>query len=291
MSHITYITSQPSRATIPEYQPFSDTKNLARNVTLCLRHREGFRVTSGLIFWYVTLKAMWYMYNIISLIRRRKYPFLCDIWMVIVLHLTKFQSPSPKDALCQVWLKLAVLEKKNFTKFCQHILLFRSYLLLGKGCGPPFEQIWIHITKGCFVLSLDEIGPLALEKNISKFRQCILSYFTIISPLKRAVPFIWINLYPHYPRMYFCYFVIISPWKRTWPFFWTYLNSHHLRMLYTKFGWIGLSGSGEKVFKFKLSTFFLLFPNYLPFGKGVAVHLKKSLSPRDTLGQVWLKLA
>ena len=29
-----------------------------------LRHRVTFRVTSGLIFWYVTLEAMWYMYNI-----------------------------------------------------------------------------------------------------------------------------------------------------------------------------------------------------------------------------------
>ena len=183
MSHNIY--HMPSRATIPEYQPFSDTKNLARNVTLCLRHREGFRVTSGLIFWYVTLKAMWYMYNIISLIRRRKYPFLCDIWMVIVLHLTKFQSPSPKDALCQVWLKLAVLEKKKFMKFCQHILLFRSYLLLGKRRGLPFEQIWIHITKGCFVLSLDEIGPLALEKKILKFCQCIFAILKL-SPLRKG---------------------------------------------------------------------------------------------------------
>ena len=26
--------------------------------------RQGFRVTLGLIFWYVTLEAMWYMYNI-----------------------------------------------------------------------------------------------------------------------------------------------------------------------------------------------------------------------------------
>ena len=31
----------------------------------------------------------------------------------VALHLNQFQSPSPKDALCQVWLKLVkvVLEK------------------------------------------------------------------------------------------------------------------------------------------------------------------------------------
>ena len=65
-----------SRATIPEYQPLGDMKALARCVTRCRRHespgalchpmpkasgditRQGFRVTLGLIFWYVTLEAM-----------------------------------------------------------------------------------------------------------------------------------------------------------------------------------------------------------------------------------------
>ena len=40
-------------------------------------------------------------------------------------------------------------------------------------------------------------------------------------------------------------------------------------------------------------TLFLLFPNYLPFGTGVALHLNKlePPSPRDTLCQGWLNLA
>ena len=33
--------------------------------------------------------------------------FLCENLMVIVLHLTKLKFPSPKHALCQVWLKSA----------------------------------------------------------------------------------------------------------------------------------------------------------------------------------------
>ena len=43
----------------------------------------------------------------------------------------------------------------------------------------------------------------------------------------------------------------------------------------------------------KVVNLFLLFPNYLPFGKGMALHLNKfeSPSPRDTFCQVWLKLA
>ena len=47
-----------SRATIPEYQP-----SASGDIT-----RQGFRVTLGLIFWYVTLEAMWYMYNAVSAI-------------------------------------------------------------------------------------------------------------------------------------------------------------------------------------------------------------------------------
>ena len=46
--------------------------------------------------------------------------------------------------------------------------------------------------------------------------------------------------------MYFCYFVIISPWKRAWPFIWTNLNPLNPGMLCTKFGWNWPSSSGEE---------------------------------------------
>ena len=46
--------------------------------------------------------------------------------------------------------------------------------------------------------------------------------------------------------MYFHYFVIISPWKRARPFIWTNLNPLHPRMLGAKFGWNWPSGSGEE---------------------------------------------
>ena len=49
--------------------------------------------------------------------------------------------------------------------------------------------------------------------------------------------------------MYFGYFVIISPWKRAGPFIWTNLNPFYPRMHCTKFGWNWPSGSGEEVFK------------------------------------------
>ena len=45
---------------------------------------------------------------------------------------------------------------------------------------------------------------------------------------------------------YFRYFVIISPWKRAGPFIWTNLNPLYPRMLCAKFGWIWPSGSWEE---------------------------------------------
>ena len=46
--------------------------------------------------------------------------------------------------------------------------------------------------------------------------------------------------------MYFRYFVIISPWKRAWPFIWTHLNPVHLRMFCAKFGWNWPRGFAEE---------------------------------------------
>ena len=75
---------------------------------------------------------------------------------------------------------------------------------------PPPRQ-------GCFMPSLVEIGPVVLGKK----------FFLILS-------------------MYFHYFIIISPWKRAWPFIWTNLNPLHPGILCAKFGWNWPSGSGEE---------------------------------------------
>ena len=44
--------------------------------------------------------------------------------------------------------------------------------------------------------------------------------------------------------MYFHYFVI-SPWKRAWPFIWGNLKLHQSKLLCAKFGWNWHSGSGS----------------------------------------------
>ena len=63
-------------------------------------------------------------------------------------------------------------------------------------------------------------------------------------------------------------------------------------MICAKFGWNWPSCYREEDFKISL-VYFLLFCNYLPFEKGVALHLNnlEFPSPKDALCQVWLKFA
>ena len=125
------------------------------------------------------------------------------------LHLNKLESPSPKDALCQVWLKLAQwFWRRRFLNFVNVFSLFHNYLPFGKG-------VVLHLKK--------------LESPSPKVALCQ----------------VWL---------------IMAQW------FWrrSFLNFNNV---------------------------FSLFHNYLPFGKGVVLHFNKieSPSPRDTLCQVWLK--
>ena len=59
----------------------------------------------------------------------------------VALHLNKLESPSPKDALCQVWLKLAQwFWRRRFFNLVNVFSLFRNYLPLEKGGA-------LHLTK------------------------------------------------------------------------------------------------------------------------------------------------
>ena len=91
---------------------------------------------------------------------------LYDNWMV--LNLTKLECPSHKDALSQVWLKLA----QWF--WWRRFLLLPNYLPLEIGRGPSFNSS----SKGEDFKTLSMYFP----------------YFIIIYPWKSGWPFIWINL-------------------------------------------------------------------------------------------------
>ena len=68
---------------------------------------------------------------IITLIKRRKKKLYEKL---LVLHLKKLEYPSPKDALCQVLIKLAqCLWRRGFFNFLNVFSLFQNYLPFEKG--------------------------------------------------------------------------------------------------------------------------------------------------------------
>ena len=68
--------------------------------------------------------------------------FLCENFMVIVLHLFKLESPSSEDALCQVWMLNAQwFRRRRFFNFVNVFSLFCNYLSLERGGALHFNKI------------------------------------------------------------------------------------------------------------------------------------------------------
>ena len=141
---------------------------------------------------------------------------LSPFWKSNGFYLFKGKSPSFKDALCQVWWKLALcFWGRRFSNFVKEFSLFHYHLPFEIGVTPQLKKKnCIPFIQGCFVLCLVEIGQVVLEETIFKFRQRTFANHYYL-PLKKGVPF-----------------------------FWTKLNS---RMLCAKFQWNWQSGSGEDI--------------------------------------------
>ena len=109
--------------------------------------------------------------------------------ITIIYHLNKLESPSPKDALCQVWLKLAQLFWRR--RFFRECIFTISYLsLLGKGQGPSFEQTWIPSTQGCICAKFSWNWPCGSREEDFKISLMYFRYFVFIFPWKRTGPLI-----------------------------------------------------------------------------------------------------
>ena len=193
------------------------------------------------------------------------------------IYLNKPESPSPKDVLGQVWLKLAPsFWRRRFSNFINVFLLAISlYLSLEKGMALHLNKLK-SITQGSFVSSLVEIGYSVLEKKIFKIHQCIFA-ISLLSTLGKGSGLFLIQ---------------------TWIFFTQEWFVQSLLEIYP-------SVPEEKIFKFcQRNVYFLfhyyflcmnvylLFHYYLPLEKDVAIHLKKleSPSPKNALCQVWFIL-
>ena len=143
---------------------------------------------------------------IVTLIRGRINPLsLFEVWMVLVCK-TLSRSPSPKDALCQVWLKIAQwvcrifkLGKCIFTSCYVIISLWKRTLSL----------TWISFTQECFVPILSETGSV---EEIFKFQHCVFAILNYL-PLEKAMAFFFFltNLIPHHPKMFLPSLIDIGP--------------------------------------------------------------------------------
>ena len=58
----------------------------------------------------------------------------------MVAYLNRLESPSPKGALCQVWLKYGSEFLQKIFKFCQCIYGISLLSPLGKKHGPSGEE-------------------------------------------------------------------------------------------------------------------------------------------------------
>ena len=88
--------------------------------------------------------------------------------------------PSPKDTLCQVWLKLAMWFLRRFLKLVNVFSLIRYYLPLVKGMA-----ICVPIYQGCYVSSLVEIGQVIIKKKTLKVGQFIFA-ISLLSTLGKG---------------------------------------------------------------------------------------------------------
>ena len=142
--------------------------------------------------------------------------------------------------------------------------------------------------------SLVETGSAVLKEKIFKLCQCIFRYF-ILSTLVRGVALylnklefplpkdplcrVWLKLAQRFWRreFNFSYLIIISPWKRVQPF--NKFEDLSPKVPCAKFSCNWHGGSGEVDHSLNVVKTFLLFRNYLPLEKGLALHLNKHESP------------
>ena len=73
----------------------------------------------------------------------------------VVLHLNKFESPSPNDAFCQVW--------------CLNSSIYFRYYSLEKSVTVHLNTLESPSHKDAFVPSLFKTYPVVLEKKIFNF--------------------------------------------------------------------------------------------------------------------------
>ena len=167
----------------------------------------------------------------------------------VALHLNKMESPSPKDALCQIWSKLAQwFCRRRFLNFVNVFSLFRNYLPLEKGGAlhliklespSPKDalcQVWSKsaqwFCRRRFLNFVNVFSPFGNYLPLEKSRAIYLNKLESPSP-KNALCQVWLKLDQWFRRRRFLNFVNV----------------------------------------------FSLFHNYLPLEKGRGLSFEKNLNP------------
>ena len=182
------------------------------------------------------------------------------------LYLDNLISPSPKDALCQVWLKLAQwFWRRRFFNFVNvffpTISYICNYLALEKGGALHLNTLYPRML--CAKFGWNWLSGSG-EEEFFNFVD-VFSLFRNYLPLEKGGGLYLDNLISPSPKDALC-----QDWLKLAQWFWR-----------------------RRFFNF-VNFFFVIsyICNYLPLEKSGALHLNKLESPlpKDALCQVWLKL-
>ena len=106
------------------------------------------------------------------------------------LHLNKLESPSPKDALCQVWLKLAQLFwRRRFFKFVKVFSQFRNYLPLEKDGALHLSKLESPSPNNALYQDWLKLAQWFWRREFFNFVN-VFSLFRNYRPLEKGGPFI-----------------------------------------------------------------------------------------------------
>ena len=100
----------------------------------------------------------------------------------MALHLNKLESPSPRDTLCQVWLKLAQwFWRRRFFNFVNVFSLYRNYLPLEKDGA-------LHLNKLESPSSKDSLCQVWLKLPQWLWRRRFFNFVNVFSLFRNYLP-------------------------------------------------------------------------------------------------------
>ena len=104
------------------------------------------------------------------------------IFPCVALHSNKYEFPSPKDGMCQFWLKLAEwFRRRESLNFVNVFLLFYFYLPLERDIAPYLKNRGSPLSQKSFVPRFGWNWPSCSGEDL-KIRPCIFAIL-VLSPL------------------------------------------------------------------------------------------------------------